>query len=92
MARKPKAPPELPGRWFKSKSGRSLSYIIQTSQKDRQGNRLYRLRSLLYDWIDSTGKVRQLTPSEKTWTEEDLRANGRILKNKPTAAQIAQAK
>ena len=90
--RKPKPIEELGGRWIKSKSGRSISYIIKTSQTDWRGVTLYRLRSLLYDWVDGSGKKRNLSPSDMLWTAEELRATGRILKNKPSAAMIREAK
>ena len=88
------APPaELPGRWLRSKSGRSYSYIIETKDRSRDGEVLYKLQSLMYDFVDArTGLVRHLSCSEKRWTKADLEATGRFLKNAPTKSQISKAK
>ena len=81
------APKGLPGRWLKSKSGRTYSYIIVVMGGG------YRLQSLMYDFVDPrTGVVRHLTTSEKLWTEAELRETGRFLKNAPTKAMITAAK
>ena len=79
------APKGLPGRWLKSKSGRTYSYIIVV-----QGGG-YRLQSLMFDF-ERDGVVRHLTPSNKLWTHEDLESAGRFLKNAPTKAMIEAAK
>ncbi len=80
-------PSELPGRWFKSKRG-SYSYIIVVKG---DGVQFYKLQSLMHDF-ERGGVIRHLTVSEKTWTEVDLRATGRFLKNAPTKAMIETAK
>ena len=83
-------PADLPGRWLKSKSGRSISAIIVVKG---DGEQLYRLQSLMFDYVDpNTGNVRHLTVSEKLWTEAELCETGRFLTVHPTRAQILAAK
>jgi len=88
-----KAPAALPSRWVRSKSGCSYSYVIETKFTNAAGDKCYRLQSLMYDFVsDKTGKVTHLRASEKLWTEDELRASGRFLKNPPTKAMIEKAK
>ena len=88
------APPKkLPSRYLKSKSGRTYSYVIETKQRGRNGEVLYKLQSLMFDFVDPrTGQVRHLTCSEKRWTADELLESGRFLKNPPTKAMIETAK
>lgn len=84
-------PIDLPGRWLKS--ARAYSYIIEVSQRDWREVQLYKLESLMFDFISpTTGKVRHLTVSEKLWTADELHDAGRFLKNPPTKAMIETAK
>jgi len=88
-----KAPEELPSRYVKSKSGRSYSYVIETKDRDHRGVTLYKLQSLMFDYVDTkTGVVLHLSCSEKRWTAEELLSSGRFLKNPPTKAMIEAAK
>ncbi len=84
-------PLELPGRWLKSKSGRTYSYIIVCGDRDWRNVQLYKLQSLMFDF-ERGGEIRHLTVSEKLWTEPELREAGRFLKNAPTKAMIEAAK
>ncbi len=86
-------PKDLPGRWLKSKSGLVYSYVIVCGDRDWRNEQLYKLQSLMHDFVNPrTGDVKHLTVSEKTWTEDELRATGRFLKNPPTKAMIETAK
>lgn len=80
--KKRQAPKGLPGRYLISKSGRSISYIIVSTETFPGRGDIYRLRSLLYD----------TRASDKAWTEADLRATGRICKTKPSAERIKKAR
>lgn len=88
--RKPQPIAALEGRYLASPRG--YSYIIETTATDRRGVPLYRLQSLMHDWVTASGEVKRLGASSKLWTEEELRACGRILKREPSEAAIKAAK
>lgn len=93
-ARKKKPQPikALEGRWLAGKNGRHYAYIIETSERDWRNVQLYKLQSLMHDWTLPSGETKRLKPSDKLWSEADLKDAGRILKNAPTSAMIRKAK